>query len=116
MRLNYDKCYCLAQNIAPKTVFADGKRMQIAEDVEYLGSCISPIGQADVEVQRRIAKAWASYWQLKFFFRQTDTSRKWKLRVISAIMHIKILYGLNTTVLYSQNLKKWMPSKTGSAG
>ena len=82
-----------------------GKKSQ-PHNAAYLGSRIHYNGDQKCEVKARLAAAWLTVMKLDLFWRKAPVTLKWKLRVLDAVIHSKVLYGMESLVISQSDLDK----------
>ena len=80
--------------------------MEVSTVVKYLGVLLSPNSSSNVEVNRRISQANASFKLLKPFLKQKSLPVKWRLSVYNQILRAILCYGLDSLSLDQTNFGK----------
>jgi len=96
LKLNHDKCFYIGMNGRADIHFKDGKKVEKADKVEYLGGVITTEASRNAEISNRMSKALGTCKKLKLFWRQTNAHVGWKIQVYNAIIISQLIYGLNT--------------------
>ena len=86
LKLNYKTCTHIAMNGKTHIHFSDGTKLEEVDSVVYLGGTITKDAGRLEEIQHRCAQALQTCCKLKFFWRKTNCSHKWKLQIYNAIM------------------------------
>ena len=81
LKLNYDKCNCLAMYGKADIKFKDGLNMQEAHEVTYLGGKLTNAASRHAEFLSRIGKALQTCMTFTFFWSKTKCSIKWKVQI-----------------------------------
>ena len=106
LRLNYDKCNYIGMYGKADIKFKDGSKMQEVQEVTYLGGKLTNKASRHVEVLSRINKALQACMKLKFFWRKTKCSIRWKMQIYNAIIIAQLTYGLSTVQLTDSLLNR----------
>ena len=110
MKLNQGKCFFVQMNMCknnrqPDVKFANGRKMNSAEKVTYLGGTITKTAYPLEEIKNRIGIAVGTCKKLMTFWRESQASMKWKIQVFNAIILSQLTYALDT-VYISKNMEK----------
>ena len=85
----------------------DGNKLNSVLEFIYLGSTISSGGCIDVEIQRRMAKASASFGRLRQrLWNNHHVSMRVKGKIYRAIVLSTLLYGAEAWTVYRRQVKK----------
>ena len=98
LKINIKKTEVLYQPNCTRTleedIMVDGNKLNSVPEFTYLGSTISSNGCIDDEIQRRMAKAIASFGRLRqILWNNHYVSMRVKGKIYRAIMHSTLLYG-----------------------
>ena len=100
LHLNLTKCVLLRSPTSQNTVhFKDGTPLTIAQHAKYLGVTLSSNGSSHKDIATRLAKARKHFHTLHQFWRNTDLTLKWKLRIYNAVFIPLVTYGLESAAL-----------------
>ena len=109
LAINTDKTEALSllqPNVPQPTFYADGTSMKNVDKFIYLGSVLNNRGNADDDVQRRVALASAAFGRLsKRVFLNKDLRIRTKVAVYRAVCLSILLYTSECWVLYRRHLK-----------
>ena len=85
----------------------DGNKLNSVLEFTYLGSTISSDGCIDDEIQRRMAKASASFGRLRQrLWNHHHVSMRVKGKIYRAIVLSTLLYGAEAWIVYRREVKK----------
>ena len=88
----------------------DGNKLNSVLELTYLGSIISSNGCIDDEIQRTMAKASASFGQLRErLWNNHHVSMRVKCKIYRAIVLSTLLYGSEAWTVYRRQVKKLHP-------
>ena len=115
LHLNLKKCVLLRSPTSHH--FTHGPPLPIEQHAKYLGATLSSNGSSHRDVLTRVAKARTHFNSLHQFWRNTDLTLKWKLRIYNAVFIPLVTYGLESAALtkgdfdrleafHSQSLRK----------
>ena len=79
--------------------FTNGTPLTIEQHAKYLGVTLSSDGSSHRDVLTRVAKARKHFHSLHQFWRNTDFTLKWKLRMYNAVFIPLVTYGLESAAL-----------------
>ena len=93
------------------------------QHAKYLGVTLSSDGSTRKDITTRLAKARKRFHALRQFWRNTDQTLKWKLRIYNAVFIPLVTYGLESAALtindhnrleafHSQSLRKILQLKS----
>ena len=80
--------------------------LTIEQHAKYLGVTISSDGSSHKDVLTRVAKARKHFNSLHQFWRNTDLTLKWKLRIYNAVFIPLVTYGLESAALTKGDLNR----------
>ena len=80
MKLNKDKCTCIAFNKNNKITFRDGTLLESVDATTYLGTEIAKRVDPGLEITR-ISRSMPVLKKLDLFLKQANVPKKWKLQV-----------------------------------
>ena len=106
MKLNHNKCEHMRLNAIHRIHFENGEEVPTTQNAAYLGPRIHFNGDQKCEVKTRIAAAWLTVMKLDLFWRKAPVTLKWKLRVLDAVIHSKVLYGMESLVISQSDYDK----------
>ena len=111
LKINIKKTEVLYQPNSTRTreedITVDGNKLNSVLDFTYLGSTISSDGCIDDEIQRRMAKASASFGRLRQrLWNNHHVSMRVKGKIYRAIMLSTLLYGAEAWTVYRRQVKK----------
>ncbi|CAE7374522.1 jockey\pol [Symbiodinium natans] len=107
LHLNLKKCVLLRSPTSQNTVhFHNGAPLTIEQHAKYLGITISSDGSSHKDVLTRVAKARKHFNSLHQFWRNTDLTLKWKLRIYNAVFIPLVTYGLESAALTKGDLNR----------
>ena len=106
MKLNHNKCEHIRLNAIHRIHFENGEEVPTTQNALYLGSRVHFNGDQKCEVKARIAAAWLTVMKLDLFWRKAPVTLKWKLRVLDAVIHSKVLYGMESLVIFTIRLRQ----------
>ncbi|CAE7032094.1 pol [Symbiodinium natans] len=107
LHLNLKKCVLLRSPTSQNTVhFHNGAPLTIEQHAKYLGVTISSDGSSHKDVLTRVAKARKHFNSLHQFWRNTDLTLKWKLRIYNAVFIPLVTYGLESAALTKGDLNR----------
>ena len=117
LHLNLKKCVLLRSHTIH---FTNGTPLTIEQHAKYLGVTLSSDGSSHRDVLTRVAKARKHFNSLHQFWRYTDLTQKWKLRICNAVFIPLVTYGLESAALtkgdfeafHSQSLRKILHFKS----
>ena len=124
LHLNLKKCVLLRSPTSQNTVhFTNGTPLTIELHAKYLGVTLSSDGSSHRDVLTRLAKARKHFNSLHQFWRNTDLTLKWKIRIYNAVFIPLVTYGLESAALtkgdfdrleafHSQSLRKILHFKS----
>ena len=72
----------------------------------YLGSRVQHNRDHKCEIKARLNAAWLTVMKLDLFWRKAAVTLKWKLRVLDAVIHSKVLNGMETPVISQSDYDK----------
>ena len=88
-------------------IVVDGNKLNSVLEFTYLGSTISSNGCIDDEIQRRMAKASASFGRLcQRLWNTQNVSLRVKGKIYRAIVLSTLLYGAEAWTVYRRQVKK----------
>ena len=110
-KINIKKIEVLYQPNSTRTreedIIVDGNKLNNFLEFTYLGSTISSDGCIDVEIQRRMAKASASFGRLRQrLWNNHHVSMRVKGNIYRAIVLCILLYGAEAWTVYRRQVKK----------
>ena len=111
LKINIKKTEVLYQQNSTRTrkddIMVDGNKLNPVLEFTYLGSTISSNGCIDDEIQRRMAKASASFGRLhQRLWNNHHVSIRVKGKMYSAIVLSILLYGAEVWTVYRRQVKK----------
>ena len=111
LKINIKKTEVLYQPNSTRTreedIMVDGNKLNSVLEFTYLGSTISSDGCIDDEIQRRMAKASASFGRLRQrLWNNHHVSMRVKGKIYRAIVLSTLLYGAEAWTLYRRQVKK----------
>ena len=111
LKINIKKTEVLYQPNSTRTreedIMVDGKKLNSVMEFTYLGSTISSDGCIDDEIQRRMAKASASFGRLRQrLWNNHHVSMRVKGKIYRAIVLSTLLYGAEAWTVYRRQVKK----------
>ena len=111
LKINIKKTEMLYQPNCTSTreedIMVDGNKLNSVLEFNYLGSTISSDGCIGDEIQRRLAKASASFGQLRQrLWNNHHVSMRVKGKIYRAIVLSTILYGAEAWTVYRQQVKR----------
>ena len=111
LKINIKKTEVLYQPNAMKTdqaeIMVDGTRLNSVPEFTYLGSTISKDGRIDAEIQKRMAKASASFGRLRqCLWNNHHVSLRVKGKIYRAVVISTLLYGAESWTVYRRHMKK----------
>ena len=111
LKINIKKTEALYQPNSTRTreedIMVDGNKLNSVLEFTYLGSTISSNGCIDDEIQRRVAKASASFGRLcQRLWNNHHVSMWVKRKVYHAIVLSTLLYGAEAWTVYRRQVKK----------
>ena len=106
MKLNHNKCEHIRLNAIHRINFENGEEVPTTRNALYLGSRVHFNGDQKCEVKTRIAAAWLTVMKLDLFWRKAPVTLKWELRVLDAVIHPKVLYGMESLVISQSDYDK----------
>ena len=114
LKINIKKTEVLYQPNSTRTreedIMVDGNKLNSVLEFTYLGSTISSDGCIDDEIQRRMAKASASFGQLRQrLWNNHHVSMRVKGKIYRAIVLSTLLYGAEAWTVYRRQVKSCMP-------
>ena len=124
LHLNLKKCVLLRSPTSQNTVhFTNGTPLTIELHAKYLGVTLSSDGSSHRDVLTRLPKARKHFNSLHQFWRNTDLTLKWKIRIYNAVFIPLVTYGLESAPLtkgdfdrleafHSQSLRKILHFKS----
>ena len=65
----------------------------------YLGTVLDVENRNKTEITHRISEATAVANRMKLFWNKAETTKKWKIQVLNAIIRSKVVYGLEALQL-----------------
>ena len=83
-----------------------GEEVPTTQAATYLGAKIQYNGDHKAEVKAIINAAWITVMKLDLFWRKAPVTLKWELRVLDAVIHSKVLYGMETLVISQSGYDK----------
>ena len=100
LHLNLKKCVLLRSPTSHNTVhITNGTPLTIEQHAKYLGVTLSSDGSSHRDVLTHVAKARKHFNSLHQFWRNTDLTLKWKLRIYNAVFIPLVTYGLESAAL-----------------
>ena len=85
----------------------DGIKLDSVPEFTYLGSTVSKDGQIDAEIQKRMAKASASFGRLRQrLWNNHHVSLRVKGKIYRAVVISTLLYGAESWTVYRRHVKK----------
>ncbi|KAK3514603.1 hypothetical protein QTP70_021515 [Hemibagrus guttatus] len=111
LKINIKKTEVLYQPNSSRTqevdVRVDGNILNSVPEFTYLGSTVTKDGQIDAEIQRRMAKASASFGRLhQRLWNNHHVSMKVKGKIYRAVVISTLLYGAESWTVYRRHVKK----------
>ncbi|KAK3510410.1 hypothetical protein QTP70_005908 [Hemibagrus guttatus] len=111
LKINIKKTEVLYQPNSSRTqevdVRVDGNILNSVPEFTYLGSTVTKDGQIDAEIQRRMAKASASFGRLhQRLWNNHHVSMKVKGKIYRAVVISTLLYGAESWTVYGRHVKK----------
>ena len=111
LKINIKKTEVLYQPNSTRTreedIMVDGNKLNSVPEFTYLGSTISSDGRIDAEIQRRMAKASASFGRLRQrLWNNHHVSTRVKGKIYRAIVLSTLLYGAEAWTVYRRQVKK----------
>ena len=111
LKINIKKTEVLYQSNSTRTreedIMVDGNKLNSVLEFTYLGSTISSDGCIDDEIQRRMAKASASFGRLRQrLWNNHHVSMRVKGKIYRAIVLFTLLYGAEAWTVYRRQVKK----------
>ena len=111
LKINIKKTEVLYQSNSTRTreedIMVDGNKLNSVLEFTYLGSTISSDGCIDDEIQRRMAKASASFGRLRQrLWNNHHVSMRVKGKIYRAIVLSTLLYGAEAWTVYRRQVKK----------
>ena len=111
LKINIKKTEVLYQPNSTRTreedIMVDGNKLNSVLEFTYLGSTISSDGCIDDEIQRRMAKASASFGRLRQrFWNNHHVSMRVNGKIYRAIVLSTLLYGAEAWTVYRRQVKK----------
>ena len=111
LKINIKKTEVLYQPNAMKTdeaeIMVDGTRLNSVPEFTYLGSTISKDVRIDAEIQKRMAKASASFGRLRQrLWNNHHVSLRVKGKIYRAVVISTLLYGAESWTVYRRHMKK----------
>ena len=111
LKINIKKTEVLYQSNSTRTreedIMLDGNKLNSVLEFTYLGSTISSDGCIDDEIQRRMAKASASFGRLRQrLWNNHHVSMRVKGKIYRAIVLSTLLYGAEAWTVYRRQVKK----------
>ena len=111
LKINIKKTEVLYQSNSTRTreedIMVDGNKLNSVLEFTYLGSTISSDGCIDDEIQRRMAKASASFGRLRQrLWNNHHVSMRFKGKIYRAIVLSTLLYGAEARTMYRRQVKK----------
>ena len=111
LKINIKKTEVLYQPNSTRTreedIMVDGNKLNSVPEFTYLGSTISSDGRIDAEIQRRMAKASASFGRLRQrLWNNHHVSTRVKGKIYRAIVLSTLLYGAKAWTVYRRQVKK----------
>ena len=109
LKINISKIKLLYQSSMfielPETITAHDEPLKTTESFTYLGSTVTNINSADLEVKRRIQSTAKAYGVLqKRLWNCHDISTKTKVKVYSVAVIPCLLYSIECTTLYRRHI------------
>ena len=111
LKINIKKTEVLYQSNSTRTreedIMVDGNKLNSVLEFTYLGSTTSSDGFIDNEIQRRMAKASASFGRLRdILWNNHHVSMRVKGKIYRAIVLSTLLYGAEAWTVYRRQVKK----------
>lgn len=104
LEMNFEKT-CVMTNSEPKSISLENNNIKYVEEYIYLGQNLSLNSRYIDEVERRIKKAWKSYWSLKHIFK-SKLDIKLKKTAIDTVVTPTLLYGCQTWAITREIIDK----------
>ena len=106
MQLNFDKCVNITINQHQSSVkFLNGATVPRRNQGKYLGATLTDTVDNRQELSHRIGAVVATARQLNPLWFQARSSKTWKIRVFESTLASKLLYGLESLQLTSNEQK-----------
>ena len=112
LQLSYDKCVNITANqrISFVRFSPDGPAQGILvprrRSANCLGSLLTDSFDNRAEISNRLADCIATANRMKLFWQKANTTVRWKLQVLSAIVRSKLLYGLECIQLTKADISR----------
>ena len=106
LKLNRGKCSYIAMNGNNNLRFADGTKLCRCTETTYLGHHITRSMNMRQEIGYRMQQTMAAWTKLKPFWKASNCTVGWRLRVYQAVIQNKLIYGLETVHLTQAMLNK----------
>ena len=106
LKLNRGKCSYIAMNGNNNLRFADGTKLRRCTETTYLGHHITRSMNMRQEIGYRMQQTMAAWTKLKPFWKASNCTVGWRLRVYQAVIQNKLIYGLETVHLTQAMLNK----------
>ena len=111
LKINIKKTEVLYQPNSTRTkevdIMVDGIKLDSVPEFTYLGSTVSKDGQIDAEIQKRMAKASASFGRLRQrLWNNHHVSLRVKGKIYRAVVISTLLYGAESWTVYRRHVKK----------
>ena len=108
LKLNTGKCEVIKMFASTDVHFRNGQPLKVVgpQGARYLGAQITPDGRSHREVGIRIGKATAGFKAVSAFWRNTNISTGWKLRIYKMTFLPMLLYGLESAPLTASDLHR----------
>ena len=124
LHLNLKKCVLLRSPTSQNSVsFYNGTPLTIERHTKDFGVTLSSDGSSHENIVTRLAKARKHFHSFHEFWRNTNVTLKWKLRLCNAVFIPHVTYGLESTArttgdynrlepFHSQSLRKILNIKS----
>ena len=106
LKLNHGKCKVLSVMSTDFVFKVNGKEIETVQEFTYLGSTVTPNGNIDIEVQKRIHKATAAFSSCSKLWNRKDLSIAIKIRLYKALIRPVLLYAAETWPAKVSNLNR----------
>ena len=107
MQFEPSKCEVLLQDCdQTENLVISNTNLDTVDRFVYLGSCASDDGRISKEVEKRIAKARATFSSLRHLWRQKGISLALKVRVYKVTVRAVLLYGCETWPVRVEDLRR----------
>ena len=106
MKLNRSKCEHTRSNAIHRIQYGNGEEVPTTQATTYLGARVQYNGDHKGEVKAIINVAWLTVMKLDLLWRKAPVTLKLKLKVLDAVMHSKLLYGMEALVISQSGYDK----------